>query len=120
MSGLLFSVFDFVARNRWAQWVLIALVTILTLGFYLAWRDNSVRKRERDRQEIERAREQVRITEKRAELQETRTNEVHEAADAADAHVVHGTVDELRQRDPGLADLVYGTARRGVGKAESR
>lgn len=49
----LFPVFDFIAKNRWAQWILIGIATIATLGFYLAWRDGGVRKRERQRAEAE-------------------------------------------------------------------
>jgi hypothetical protein len=114
----LFKFFDFVANNKWMQVILVVITTIATLGLYLAWRDNGVRQKDRQSQKIEQAREQTRIAEKRVELEEVRTNEVLEADRAADAHVVHGTIDELRSRDPALADLVYGPARRAGAEAE--
>ncbi len=49
----LYPVFDFIAKNKWAQIALIVIATILTLGLYLAWRDSGVRKRERQRAEAE-------------------------------------------------------------------
>lgn len=49
----LFPVFDYIAKNRWVQILLIVVATIATLGFYLSWRDNSVRRRERERAEID-------------------------------------------------------------------
>ena len=118
MSGFLFGIFDFVAKHKWVQWVLATLAVIFTVGLYLVWRDNGVRQRERQSQKIEQAREQARLAERRVELEEVRSDEILEAVAAADAHVVSGSVDELRARDPSLADLVYGRARRGAGEAE--
>lgn len=117
-AAALFKFFDFVANNKWMQIILVAITTILTLGLYLAWRDNGVRQRERQKQQVEQAREQARLAERRVELEEVRSDEILEAVAAADAHVVSGSVDELRARDPSLADLVYGRARRGAGEAE--
>jgi len=49
IAGALFKFFDFVASHKWAQWVLLAIAVVFTAGLYLAFRDNGVRKRERER-----------------------------------------------------------------------
>lgn len=48
----LYPLFDFIAKNRWLQIVLMVLATIITLGFYLAWRDGNVRKQDRVKSEL--------------------------------------------------------------------
>jgi len=106
MQGVLFGVFDFVARHKWVQWVLTALLIVVTLGFYLAWRDDGVRKRERQRQEVETAKERERVL-------ATAREEVENAEDAKDAALAapdtlpeFSSADELRNEAPALAKII--------------
>jgi flagellar biosynthesis/type III secretory pathway M-ring protein FliF/YscJ len=103
---LLDSVFDFVAKNRWVQWVLTALLVVFTLGLYLAWRDDGVRKRERQRQEVETAKERERVL-------ATAREEVENVEDAKDAALAapdtlpeFGSADELRAQAPAVAKVI--------------
>lgn len=102
----LYPVFDFVAKNRWLQLILIALLVVVTLGFYLAWRDNGVRKRERARQEIETAKERERVL---ATAQEEVDN-VQDAKDAAlaapDSLPEFSSADQLREQAPAIAKVI--------------
>jgi hypothetical protein len=106
MQTLLFGVFDFVAKHKWVQWVLTALLIIVTLGFYLAWRDDGVRKRERQRQEVETAKERERVL-------ATAREEVENVQDAKDAALAapdtlpeFSSADELRAQAPAVAKVI--------------
>lgn len=102
----LFKLFDFVAKHKWVQWVLTALLIIVTLGLYLAWRDDGVRKRERQRQEVETAKERERVL---ATAREEVEN-VEEAKDAAlaapDTLPEFSSADELRAQAPSVAKVI--------------
>lgn len=106
MQALLFGLFDFVARNRWVQLVLIAITVVATLGFYLAWRDNGVRKRVKLEQEAETAKERERVI---ATAQEEVDN-VQDAKDAAlaapDSLPEFSSADELREQAPAIAKVI--------------
>jgi len=78
----LYPVFDFFAKNRWVQIAFVVLASILTLGTYLAWRDNSVRKRTRKEAEAET------ITVVR-EIEKESSNAANEAVAARDAAPVY-------------------------------
>ena len=106
MQGILFGVFDFVAKHKWIQWVLTALLIIVTFGFYLAWRDDGVRKRERQRQEVETAKERERVL-------ATAREEVENVQDAKDAALAapdslpeFSSADELRAQAPAVARVI--------------
>lgn len=75
----LWPIFEYVKANKWAQIALLTLAAILTIGLYLAWRDNGVKQRERARFEVEKARERAKMLERKSQvITEERTN-----ADAA-------------------------------------
>jgi hypothetical protein len=102
----LYPVFDFFAKNRWAQMALAIVLTIATLGFYLAWRDNGVRKRVKLEQEAETAKERERVI---ATAQEEVDN-VQDAKDAAlaapDSLPEFASADELREQAPAIAKVI--------------
>jgi hypothetical protein len=102
----LYPVFDFIARNRWAQIALLVAAVILTAGFYLALRDNGVRKRERQRQEIEAAKERERLLQtSREEIDNVET--AKDAALAApDLLPEFASSDELRVKAPDIASVI--------------
>jgi hypothetical protein len=106
IAAALFKLFDYVANNRWAQMVLLALAVIATAGFYLAMRDNGVRKRERQRQEIEAAKERERVI--ATSIQEIEN--VQQAKDAAlaapDSLPEFVSADELRDKAPDVASVI--------------
>jgi hypothetical protein len=106
MQALLFPVFDFFARNRWAQLALAIVVTIATLGLYLAWRDNGVRKREREKHELEAAKERERLL-------QTSRKEIDDVEAAKDAAIAAPDLlpeftgaDELRDKAPDIASVI--------------
>jgi len=78
----LFKLFDYIASNRWAQIVLLVLAVILTAGFYLALRDNGVRKREREKIAARQAEVRVAVNER---VDEIATEERSNADDALEA-----------------------------------
>lgn len=106
IAAALFKLFDYVANNRWAQMVLLALAVIATAGFYLALRDNGVRKRERQRQEIEAAKERERLLQtSREEIDNVET--AKDAALAApDLLPEFASADELRVKAPDVASVI--------------
>lgn len=108
IAGALFKFFDFVASHKWAQWVLLAIAVVFTAGLYLAFRDNGVRKRERERQDAETARE-------REVVLETSRTEIKEIQDAKDAAIAapdslpeFASADQLRDEAPAIASVILG------------
>lgn len=102
----LYPVFDFFAKNRWAQIALGIVATIATLGLYLAWRDNGVRKRAKLEQDVETAKERERVIGTSNQIIE----DIEDAKDAAIAApdtvpVVSGP-DELRDKAPAVAKVI--------------
>jgi hypothetical protein len=102
----LYPVFDFVARNRWLQVLLIGVLILITFGFYLAWRDGNVRKRVKLEQDVETQKERERVL---ATAQEEVDN-VNEAKDAAlaapDTLPEFSSADELRDEAPAIAKVI--------------
>jgi hypothetical protein len=108
----LFKVFDFVANNRVAQIVLLCFAVIGTLGLYLAWRDNGVRKRVKQEQAVETARE-------REVVLDTSRKEIDNVEDAKDAAIAapdslpeFSSADQLRDEAPAIAEVIL-RSRRG-------
>ena len=106
MQTLLFGVFDFVAKHRWVQLVLIGLLIVFTLGMYLMWRDGNVRKRVKLEQEVETAKERERVL-------ATAREEVENVEDAKDAALAapdtlpeFSSADELRAQAPSVAKVI--------------
>lgn len=93
----LYPVFGFFAKNRWAQIALGIVVTIATLGLYLAWRDNSVRKRTRKEAEAET------ITVVR-EIEKESSDAANEAVAARDAAPVYPDGDSVPDQ---VADRIF-------------
>lgn len=107
---ILWPVFEFVQKNRWAQIALLVLAVVFTVGIYLAFRDNSVRQRARAEMEVKIARQNAQAAEKRREI----TKEIADDAIRADAAVaavsdVAGP-SELRNKAPAVADELLGPA----------
>lgn len=84
----LWPIFDWIKANRWAQIALMALATVLTVGLYLAWRDNGVKQRERMRSEVDRARERAAMLERKSQII-TKEREYADAAIEARDHGEH-------------------------------
>ena len=80
----MWGIFDFIKANKWAQVALIALATILTLGIYLALRDNGVRQQERMRQEVERMRERAAMADRKNKVVEEERTHADAAISARD------------------------------------
>ena len=100
----LYPVFDFVAKNRWAQWIIIGLLIIGTLGLYLAWRDNGVRKREREKQEMDRLRERAAMVERKTEVIEKERVNAQEAIIARDNSGGYPDYDSLPESHKAIAE----------------
>ncbi len=106
MQTLLFGMFDFVAKHRWVQWVLVGVLIIITFGGWLAWWASGIRKRVRLEQEVETAKERERVL-------ATAREEVDNVEDAKDAALAapdslpeFSSADELRTQAPDLAKII--------------
>jgi cell division protein FtsB len=115
MQTLLFGLFDFVAKNRWAQLVLIALLVVVTLGFYLAWRDSDVRKRERDKQAVREAKEREVLVDTVNQIEQETEDAKDRALAAPDAVSDVSSADELRERYPANAEVILRPRATGSG-----
>jgi hypothetical protein len=104
MQAILFGLFDFVAKNKWAQWLLVGLLIICTLGFYLAWRDNDVRKRERQKRELEEAKQRVEMVERKTAIVEKERINAQEAITARDTDVGFPDYDSLPESHKAIAE----------------
>jgi flagellar biosynthesis/type III secretory pathway M-ring protein FliF/YscJ len=102
----LYPVFDFVAKNRWVQWILLALLILGTMGLYLAWRDNGVRKREREKQEVREAEQREILIETVNQLEQETEDAKDRALAAPDAIDDVASPDELRERYPDNAAVI--------------
>lgn len=108
----LHKLFDYIAANRWAQIVLLCIAVFLTAGFYLALRDNGVRKRAKLEQDVQTAEELTRVAETRREI----TQENQDAAIRADEAVANlprvTTTDGLRKHSKAVSDELLGPSPR--------
>lgn len=96
--------FDYIKANKWAQIALIALATVLTVGIYLAIRDNGVRQRERMRQEVERMRERAAMVERKSQVIEKERSNAQEALAARDNSVSYPDYDSLPDSHKAIAE----------------
>jgi hypothetical protein len=106
ITAALFNLFDFIAKNRWLQLILIALAVVATAGFYLAWRDNGVRKREREKQEVREAEQREILVETVNQLEQETEDAKDRALAAPDAIDDVASADELRERYPDNAAVI--------------
>ena len=113
INGLLFPFFDFVAKNRWAQIVLLLGIGWVILMIYLSVRDSGVRRVEREAQKARELKELGRVND--ARLKATQENiDAAERADEAVRTMPRYLPDELREREPDVADIVLGPRRDGA------
>lgn len=91
----LFKVFDYIAANRWAQIVLLCVAVFLTAGFYLALRDNGVRKRAREEIAARQAEVRVAVNERVTEIATQERSNADAAIEARSTGVHYPTADSL-------------------------
>lgn len=115
MEGALFKVFDFVARTRWVQIVLLVLAIIFTAGLYLAARDNGVRKRAKLEQDKATAEELTRVAETRREITQENQNAAIRANEAVADLPRITTTDGLRKHSKAVSDELLGPSPRSDG-----
>lgn len=116
VNGLLFPIFDFVAKNRWAQIVLGLGIFWLIFMAYLAMRDNGVRKVERERQRVENEKERARIVETVTQIGQETEDAKDRALDAPNHIDDVSSADELRDRYPANAEVILRPREAGSGK----
>jgi len=104
METALFGVFDFVARNKWLQYILIALAVIATLGLYLAMRDEGVKRRERERWLRKQAEERERMVERTHEIITEERQNADEALQARDSGERYPDYDSLPDSHKAIAE----------------
>lgn len=95
MEGALFKVFNFFATNKWAQWALLVVLVVGTAGFYLALRDNSVRKREREKIAVRQAEVKAAVVERVSEIATEERENADHALEARSADVHYPSADSL-------------------------
>lgn len=100
----LWPLFDWIKANKWAQIALIALATVLTLGIYLALRDNGVRQQERMRQEVERMRERAAMADRKNKVVEEERTRANEAVAARDGSVGYPDYASLPESHKSIAE----------------
>lgn len=84
VNGLLFPIFDFVAKNRWAQIVLGLGIFWLIFMAYLAMRDNGVRRVEREKLRVRQAEIKAAVNERSTQIIEEERTHADEALAARD------------------------------------
>lgn len=95
MEAALFKVFNFFATNKWAQWALLVVLVVGTAGFYLALRDNSVRKREREKIAVRQAEVKAAVVERVDQIATEERSNADEAIAARDGSVHYPTADGM-------------------------
>lgn len=115
MQAILFGLFDFVSKNRVAQWILVGLMIVCTLGLYLAWRDNDVRKRERQKRELEEAKQREVLVETVNQIEQETEDAKDRALAAPDAVSDVSSADELRERYPANSEVILRPRATGSG-----
>lgn len=120
MNAVLWPVFDFVAKNRWLQIVLLVVTGLIVIRIWMWVHDANVRKLDRQRQEVESMKEQLRVKETRLEIEEGRTRDIEQARDAGRTLPRFDSVDQLREQRPDLYAELFGSGPGGSGEAESR
>ena len=120
MNAFMFPVFDFVAKNRWLQIVLLVITGLIVIRIWMWVHDGNVRKLERKRQEVESMKEQLRVKETRLEIEEGRTHDIEQARNAGRVLPRFNSVEQLRQQRPDLYAELFGDSAAGSSQAESR
>lgn len=100
----LWPVFDFIAKNKWAQIALMAVAAIATIGIYLALRDEGVKRRMRAMQEVERARERAAMVERKSQIVTEERQYADQALEARDRGEYVATYDELSELHKAIAE----------------
>lgn len=108
MSAFFFPIFEFFARNKWAQIALIVVVAILTLGMYVHGREEKAKREQKRLNDLANARERARMVEASTQVKEELHAKVDEAREAVDSLPEFTALDELRDTRPDLSTLVLG------------
>ena len=106
INTLLFPLFDFVAKNRWAQIVLGLGIFWVIFMIYLSMRDSGVRKVAREQQRAENEKERARIIETVDQLEQETEDAKDRAIAAPDAVDDVSSADELRDKYPDNASVI--------------
>ena len=114
-ASALFNIFDFVAKNKWAQVVVAGITIFATLGLYLVWRDNDVRKRERQKRELEEAKQREVLVNTVNQIEQETEDAKDRALAAPDAVSDVSSADELRERYPANAEVILRPRATGSG-----
>lgn len=112
MNAILWPVFSYIAKNRWAQIVLGLGVFWLLFMAYLAMRDSGVRRVERERQKVESMKEQARVNDTVRAIEKETSDASHRADDAVAALPPYRATRELRDKDTDVASIVLGPDRK--------
>ena len=108
MSAIFFPIFEFFARNKWAQIALVVVVAILTLGMYVHGREEKAKREQKRLNDLANARERARMVEASTQVKEELHERADEARDAVADLPVYPVADSLRNDRPDLARIVFG------------
>lgn len=118
MNAVLWPVFEYVAKHKWLQWVLLCVTGLIIIRVWMYFHDENVRKFAKQKQIEVSLKEQAEVSETRRQ----KTQENIDAANRADEAVASlpGYVpSELRKQNPGLAAIVLGADRGGDDPAKA-
>lgn len=114
------NIFSFIANSKAAQIVLAVLGAILAFKTVQMTARMDGEKAQKQKHKIQRAEEQVRVSETRRVIEQETQDARHRADEAVSNLPQYSSADELRTRDPGLAAIVFGPARGSDGPTETR
>lgn len=104
INALLFPVFDFVAKNRWAQIVLGLGIGWVIFMIYLSMRDSGVRRVEREKQKVREAEQRAAMVERKTEVIEKERINAQEAITARDTSGGYPDYDSLPESHKAIAE----------------
>jgi hypothetical protein len=100
MGAFLYPVFNFFANNKWAQWLLLAVTGLFVLKLWGESQKSLGRKLEKARNQELAQKQALKVAETRQVIEETRSDDVREAQQAAADSPMYSGPDELREQRP--------------------
>jgi hypothetical protein len=103
MNTLLFPLFDFVAKNKWAQYLILCVTGLIIVRMWLWFHDDKVRKLQKDQHKAEQAQVRTEIVQRTTEIITEERHNADEALEARDSGSAPATFDELPESHKAIA-----------------
>lgn len=106
MNAMLFPVFDFVAKHRWLQILLLCITGLIVVRIWIWFHDDGVRKLQKAEQEAATAKEREVVLGTSHQVIEDIEDAKDRAAAAPSTVPVVSGPDELRREAPAIAKVI--------------